>query len=71
MIAWLLYEWDFDMWTIVAVIAAAVAAISIWADWRRQRRKRIGEVSFIPWTAISMLAIGTTLIAAAFAVKSG
>lgn len=71
MIDWLRYEWDFHMWAVVAVVAGLTAAISIWADWRRQRRRKIGEVSYIPWTAISMLAVGTTLLSAAMAVKYG
>lgn len=71
MIEWLIYEWEYHVWAVVAVAAAAIAAISIWADWRRQKRKTIGKVSYVPWTGISMLAVGVTLIAAALAVKMG
>jgi hypothetical protein len=71
MLEWLQNEWDFHMWTVIAVGGAAVAAVSIWADWRRGRRKVVGQVSYMPWTAISMLAVGVTLLAAALAVKSG
>lgn len=70
MIEWLRYEWDFHMWAVIAVSAAMVAAFSIWADWRRQRRRVIGKVGYMPWTGISMLAIGVVLIAAALAVKT-
>jgi hypothetical protein len=71
MFEWLAYEWDFHMWTVLAVVGAMIAAISIWADWHRQKKKRIGVVSYMPWTGISMLAIGVTLLSAALAVKSG
>lgn len=71
MIDWLANEWDYHMWVVVAVAAAAVAAISIFADWRRNKRKTIGQVGYMPWTGISMLAVGTTLIAAALALKIG
>ncbi|MGL5840045.1 MAG: hypothetical protein ACRCY3_16250 [Sphingorhabdus sp.] len=59
------------MWAVVSASAGAIAGISIWSDWRRQKRKRIGQVGYMPWTAISMLAIGVTLLAAALAVKTG
>ncbi len=59
------------MWAVVAVASAVTAAFSIWADWRAQKRRVIGQVGYIPWTAISMLAIGTTLLATALAVKAG
>jgi hypothetical protein len=68
---WLQNEWDFHMWAVIAATGAVVAAISIWADWRRSKRKVVGQVSYMPWTAISMLAVGVTLLAAALAVKSG
>ncbi len=71
MLDWLLYEWDFHMWAVIAVVSAVLAAISIFADWRRNKRTTIGKVSYIPWTGISMLAVGTTLIAAALAFKAG
>lgn len=71
MVEWLIYEWEYHVWAVVAVVASAIAAISIWADWRRQKRKTIGQVSYVPWTGISMLAVGVTLIAAALAVKMG
>ena len=71
MLQWLAHEWDFHMWTVIAAAAAMVAAVSIFADWKRTKRKTIGKVSYIPWTGISMLAVGTTLIAAALAFKAG
>jgi hypothetical protein len=71
MLQWLKYEWDFHMWAVIAVAAALVAAISIWADWRRHKNRKIGRVSYMPWTGISMLAVGVTLLAAALAVKAG
>jgi hypothetical protein len=71
MLEWLLYEWDYHMWAVIAAASAMVAAISIFADWHRNKRTAIGKVSYIPWTGISMLAVGTTLIAAALAFKAG
>lgn len=71
MIDWLANEWDYHMWAVVAIASAVTAAVSIFADWRRNKRKAIGNVSHIPWTGISMLAVGTTLIAAALALKIG
>jgi hypothetical protein len=71
MFEWLAYEWNFHMWAVVACGAALITAISIWADWRRNRNRQIGQVSYMPWTGISMLAVGVTLLAAALAVKAG
>jgi hypothetical protein len=71
MIEWLTENWNFHVWRIIAIAAALVAAISIFADWRRQKRRSIENVGFVPWTAISMLAIGVTLLSAALALKVG
>lgn len=71
MIDWLANEWDYHMWAVVAVASAVIAAVSIFADWRRNKRKTIGTVGYVPWTGISMLAIGMTLIASALAFKIG
>ncbi len=71
MFEWLQDAWNFHVWAVIATVAALVAAISIWADWRRSQRKIIGQVSYMPWTAISMLSVGVTLLAGALAVKSG
>jgi hypothetical protein len=71
MLEWIIDNWNFHVWRIVAIAGALVAAISIFADWRRQKRKSIENVGFMPWTAISMLAIGVTLLSAALAVKAG
>jgi hypothetical protein len=71
MLDWLKHEWDFHMWTVIAITAALTAAISIWADWRRNNRRAVGQISYMPWTSISLLSVGIALLAAALAIKSG
>jgi hypothetical protein len=71
MLEWLQHVWDFHMWAVVATVGAVASAISILADWQRGKRRVVGQVSYMPWTAISMLAIGVTLLAVASLVKLG
>jgi hypothetical protein len=62
---------DDHFWSVVAVTAALVAAISMLADWRRHKRADLENVGFMPWTGIGIFAVLVTVLAIAFAIKSG
>lgn len=71
MLDYLQQLWDFHIWVVIAALGALTAAFSIWADRRRSKRKQMERIGYIPWTGISMLAIGVTLISLALALKAG
>jgi hypothetical protein len=71
MLDWLIELWDFHFWIVAAICSALVALVSTLADRRRQRRRLLDQVGFVPWTGISIMAIGLTLIATALAIKAG
>lgn len=71
MMDWLTENWNFHMWAVIAIMSAVAAAIFVLADRKRQKRDRLDQVGFIPWTGLSVLAMGITLIAAVLAVKAG
>ena len=71
MIDWLTENWNFHMWAVVAVLSALAAVVFVLADRKRQKRDRLDQVGFVPWTGLSVLAMGITLIAAVLAVKAG
>lgn len=71
MFDWLSENWNFHMWAVIAVLSAAAAAVFVFADRKRQKRARLDRVGFIPWTGLSVLAMGVTLISAVLAVKAG
>ena len=58
-------------WTAMSVLSAVVVAVSSVADRRRGRRKNIEAVGFMPWTAITVMSVLTTVLSIAFAIKSG
>jgi hypothetical protein len=68
---WLAENWNFHMWAVVAVLSAAASVLFVLADRRRQKRIRLDQVGFVPWTGLSVLAMGITLISAVLAVKAG
>lgn len=59
------------MWAVIALLSAMASAAFILADRRRQRRVRLDPVGFVPWTGLSVFAMGLTLIAAVLAVRAG
>jgi len=59
------------MWTVIAVLSASASVLFVLADRRRQKRHRLDHVGFVPWTGLSVFAMGLTLIAAVLAVKAG
>ncbi len=59
------------MWAVIAVLSALAAVTFVLADRKRQKRERLDQVGFVPWTGLSVLAMGITLIAAVLAVKAG
>lgn len=71
MIDWLAENWNFHMWAVIAVLSAMASALFVLADRKRQKRTRLDQVGFIPWTGLSVLAMGITLICAVLAVKVG
>lgn len=71
MLDWLAENWNFHMWAVIALLSAAASALFVIADRRRQKRVRLDQVGFVPWTGLSVLAMGLTLISAVLAVKAG
>ncbi|MBL0924869.1 MAG: hypothetical protein IBJ12_10450 [Sphingomonadaceae bacterium] len=57
------------LWTGAAILSAVVVVISSLADRRRNRRRNIDAVGFMPWTAITVLSVLATVVAAALALK--
>jgi len=51
------------------MMSGIIVVISSRADRRRSRRKNIEAVGFMPWTAITVFAVLSTVIAAALAIK--
>ena len=64
-------NWNFHMWGVIAVLSAIASVLFVLADRRRQKRDRLDHVGFVPWTGLSVFAMGLTLIAAVLAVKAG
>jgi hypothetical protein len=71
MLDWLSENWNFHMWGVIAVLSAIASVLFVLADRRRQKRDRLDHVGFVPWTGLSVFAMGLTLIAAVLAVKAG
>ena len=71
MMDWLTENWNFHMWAVIAVLSALASVTFVLADRKRQKRERLDQVGFVPWTGLSVLAMGITLIAAVLAVKAG
>lgn len=61
---------DHVMWITIATLSALLVVVSAMADRRRGQRTRIENVGFMPWTAITVFAVMTTLLAIALAIKS-
>jgi hypothetical protein len=57
------------LWTGVALLSGVLVAVSSLADRRRNRRRNIDAVGFMPWTAITMMSVLATVVAAALALK--
>ncbi|MGB5078474.1 MAG: hypothetical protein WBO17_13425 [Sphingorhabdus sp.] len=62
--------WTNNYWAGVSCLAALTTFVSIMADRRRNRRSNIDAVGFMPWTAITIMAVLATVLAAAFAIKT-
>jgi hypothetical protein len=62
--------WSNHFWTALSVLSAFVVAGSSLADRRRTRRKDIEAVGFMPWTAITVMAVLVMVLSAALALKS-
>lgn len=58
-----------SLWGQMALALSALAGTAAFADNRRMRRSNFDRVGFMPWTSISILAIGGAIISAAFALK--
>lgn len=71
MVDWLVTNWNFHMWAVIAVLSGLASILFVLADRRRQKRIRLEQVGFIPWTGLSVLAMGITLLSAVLAVKAG
>lgn len=54
----------------LAGAAAAVALLSAIAEWRRNKRRDLDRPGWVPWSAIQLLAMLVTTIAAALALKA-
>jgi hypothetical protein len=63
--------WSNHFWAAIAVFSAFLVLWSSLADRRRHRRTNIDDVGFVPWTAITILSVLSTVIAAAFVIKGG
>lgn len=59
------------MWGVIAALSAIASVLFVLADRKRQKRDRLDQVGFVPWTGLSVFAMGMTLIAAVLAVKAG
>jgi hypothetical protein len=57
------------LWTGVALLSGMLVAVSSLADRRRNRRHDINAVGFMPWTAITVMSVLATVVAAALALK--
>lgn len=56
-------------WGQLALAMSALAGTAAFADARRMRRTNFDQVGFMPWTSISILAIGGAVISTALALK--
>jgi hypothetical protein len=61
--------WSNHFWTAIAVFSAILVLLSTLADRRRHKRRDINNVGFVPWTAITVLSVLSTVLAAALAIK--
>jgi hypothetical protein len=61
--------WSNHFWTGISVLSAILVLISSLADRRRHRRTNIDNVGFMPWTAITVIAVLSTVLSAALAIK--
>jgi hypothetical protein len=57
------------LWTGVAILSAVMVLVSSLADRKRNRRRDINAVGFMPWTAITVMSVLSTVISAALAIK--
>jgi hypothetical protein len=62
--------WSNHFWAAVSGVSAITVAVSSLADRRRHRRTNINDVGFMPWTAITVMSVLGTVIAAALAIKT-
>ncbi len=51
------------------MLSGVLVAVSSVADRRRSRRSNIDDVGFMPWTAITVISVLATVVAAALALK--
>jgi hypothetical protein len=68
---WIADQWENNFWVFSAIAMIALIIFSAVADRRRQHRKSIEDVGFMPWSAITVMAVLGALISIAFAIKSG
>lgn len=58
-----------NVWAQAAVVALLLAIVSGLADWRRIKRRNLNAVGFMPWTAISAMALLIAVLSAAVAFQ--
>ena len=62
--------WSNHFWAGKSGFSGLMVCISAFADRRRSRRSNINDVGFMPWTALTVLSVLATVLAAALAIKS-
>jgi hypothetical protein len=66
---------DFDAYTASQLLWAAAAGfaaltgLAAWADHRRSRRRDVDRPGWVPWTALTFLALLLAVVCAALAVR--
>lgn len=63
------FDWQNHFWTASSVTSALIVLISSYADRRRHKRRKIDDVGFMPWTAITVFSVLSTVLTAALAIK--
>lgn len=61
--------WSNHFWAGIFGFSGIIVFISAMADRRRNKRTDINDVGFMPWTAITVLSVLATVLAAALAIK--
>lgn len=61
--------WSNHFWVAIAALSGVIVVISSIADRRRHQRTDMNNVGWVPWTAITVFAVLSTVLAAALAIK--